>query len=177
MAPALTPDEVAELARIASGREADNDPGSDSASTSILDVLGPGEERLTIDDFRDDPTEPEVDPESPEVVAARAISAIVERQIRAVETGNRSLFLQDFLPEMRPEAAAEFDAAYAGVTDFRSTTSNLSIDFFDSDHALVTFDVSFSAVVRADGRTIRDSDQEAWDMVRVGDRWWISAWN
>jgi predicted Ser/Thr protein kinase len=186
VAPALTPAEVAELARIASGRDAIDSTGTESGGpgptgASVLDALGPGEEILTLDDLRDGPVEPEADSEaeaeSAQVIAERAIAAIVDRQIRAVETGNRSLFLQDFLPEMRGEAGDEFDAAYVGVTDFRSTTSNLNIEFFDPDHALVTFDVSFSAVVRADGRTIRDSDEESWDLVRIGDRWWISAWN
>ena len=179
-APSLTPEEIAALAQMASGRDVIDSTGSgsvegDSTGASVLDALGPGEEVLTLDDFRDDAVEPVS--ESDQVIAERTISAIVDRQIRSVETGNRSLFLQDFLPEMRAEAAAEFDAAYAGVTDFRSTTSNLNIEFFDPDHALVTFDVSFSAVVRADGRTIQDSDEESWDLVRIGDRWWIAAWN
>ena len=175
--PALTPDEVAELANLASGRNQGEPVTEDSTDASVLDALGPGERQITLDDLRDDPPlQPEPEPTAEEV-ARQAIAAIVDRQIRAVETGNRNLYLQDFLPEMRGEAGDEFDAAYAAVTDFRSTTSNLNIELFDPDHAFVTFDVSYSAVARADGRTIRDSGEESWDMVRVGDRWWISAWN
>lgn len=114
-------------------------------------------------------------PESPTPHAL--VRAIVDRQLRAVEEGNRSLFLQDFHPSIRAEAAADFDLAVAGTTSIRSTLSNLTIEFLEPDHAFVTFDVEVTFTVRADGRTLRDSYKEMWDVRREGERWWIVAWN
>lgn len=94
-----------------------------------------------------------------------------------METTNRALFLQDFHPDVRNAAAAEFDGAAAGVTNIRSTISNLNIEFLEADHAFVTFDVDVSFTVRADGRTGRESYTEEWDVRREGNRWWIVAWN
>ncbi|WP_405284228.1 protein kinase [Gaopeijia maritima] len=129
---------------------------------------------LTLDDLRT--PEPEESAETPPT-DREMVRAIVDRQFRAVQQADRALFLGDFHPEARAEAAAEFDAAAAGATNIRSSLSNLSIEFPEPNHAFVTFDVAISFTVRADGRTVRQSYEEMWDLRREGDRWWIIAWN
>lgn len=153
---------------------------TDTARTStILDRLDTGEqvETVRLDELRGtDADEPEPDPD-PVPTARELVRGIVERQIRAVEAGDRALFLGDFHPDVRAAAALEFDQAAAGVANIRSTISNLNIEFLESDHAFVTFDVDVTFTVRADGRTERQSYGEMWDVRREGDRWWIVAWN
>lgn len=182
--PALSEEERAALrdlvrgtpAQEAADAQVEDDPAEvDAADTDPLDRIeaertGP----LTLDDLRTpEPEESEAAPPTDREM----VRAIVDRQFRAVQQADRALFLGDFHPEARAEAAAEFDAAAAGATNIRSSLSNLSIEFPEPNHAFVTFDVAISFTVRADGRTVRQSYEEMWDLRREGDRWWIIAWN
>lgn len=178
VSPRLNEEDRAALRDLVRGQPNDTVPvGAEGTDTDpdILDRIetsDPGP--LTLDDLRRNDVAEDVDAPPTDRDQLRSI---IDRQLSAVQRSNRALFLQDFHPDVRPDAAEEFDLAAAGARDIRSTISNLSIEFPEPDHAFVTFDVDVSFIVRADGRTVRQSYEEMWDLRREGDRWWIIAWN
>ncbi len=180
--PELSDEEREALRTLARGGETQANPAddliSDTARTQTIidriDAVADDDGPVTLDDLRDRDPDPEPDPD-PTPTSRELVQSLVERQIRAVETANRALFLQDFHPDVRDAAAEEFDGA-AGVTNVRSTISNLNIEFLEPDYAVVTFDVDVSYTIRSNGQSGRESYAEEWDVRREGNRWWIVAW-
>lgn len=111
-----------------------------------------------------------------QATASREIRAVIDRQGRGLENENRSLFLRDFHPSVKAEAARNYDIVVAAATDFEVEASDIQIAFDGRTEAVVVFNARISLLDRRSGQGATDDSQEVWYLVQEGGRWWIVGW-
>jgi predicted Ser/Thr protein kinase len=117
---------------------------------------------------------PAPSPKEVEAAARSEIQAIVERQRRATETGDRVLAVQDLAPALQKRMADELSKLHEGAMDISSRITDLKIEFLDPNRANVTMVASISFIRRKGGERESHSNKVRWELKRVENRWLIT---